>query len=168
MSLHLSAALLRAILMNHLAHSEATRSSKIVENQMKTKIDAQEAKIKECVRFLPSLSSIDIPSLDWRPRTAKNPQNIKVFGWSLTSCEHRPVCLRIVDQRPRHLPRQHHPLRTAPHPPRPPLYHDSPLCTRDQPRCLHDLLRLLRPLFLLRHDHILPLPQARPHPPLTI
>ncbi|KAJ6551228.1 hypothetical protein B0H19DRAFT_1296365 [Mycena capillaripes] len=38
-SLTLSAALLRAILMNHLAHSEASRLAKNVETTLKTKID---------------------------------------------------------------------------------------------------------------------------------
>ncbi|RDB26180.1 hypothetical protein Hypma_006099 [Hypsizygus marmoreus] len=38
-SLYLSAALLRAILMNHLAHSEASRNAKAVESQLKSKID---------------------------------------------------------------------------------------------------------------------------------
>ncbi|KAF8201306.1 hypothetical protein K438DRAFT_1441333, partial [Mycena galopus ATCC 62051] len=38
-SLTLSAALLRAILMNHLAHSEASRSAKNTETTLKTKLD---------------------------------------------------------------------------------------------------------------------------------
>ncbi|KAJ7312879.1 hypothetical protein DFH08DRAFT_821723 [Mycena albidolilacea] len=38
-SLTLSAALLRAILMNHLAHSEASRLAKNVESTLKTKLD---------------------------------------------------------------------------------------------------------------------------------
>lgn len=38
-SLHLSAALLRAILMNHLAHSEASRNAKTVEANLKAKVD---------------------------------------------------------------------------------------------------------------------------------
>ncbi|KAF7377519.1 RING-type domain-containing protein [Mycena sanguinolenta] len=38
-SLTLSAALLRAILMNHLAHSEASRLAKNVETNLKTKLD---------------------------------------------------------------------------------------------------------------------------------
>ncbi|RDB31065.1 hypothetical protein Hypma_000018 [Hypsizygus marmoreus] len=38
-SLYLGAALLRAILMNHLAHSEASRNAKIIESQSKSKIE---------------------------------------------------------------------------------------------------------------------------------
>lgn len=38
-SLYLSAALLRAILMNHLAHSEASRNAKAVEANLKGKLD---------------------------------------------------------------------------------------------------------------------------------
>ncbi|GLB40939.1 putative ring finger [Lyophyllum shimeji] len=38
-ALHLSAALLRAILMNHLAHSEASRNAKTVEANLKAKVD---------------------------------------------------------------------------------------------------------------------------------
>lgn len=38
-SLHLSAALLRAILMNHLAHAESSRNAKTVEANLKAKID---------------------------------------------------------------------------------------------------------------------------------
>ncbi|KAG5645377.1 hypothetical protein DXG03_006330 [Asterophora parasitica] len=38
-SLHLSAALLRAILMNHLAHSESSRNAKTIEANLKAKID---------------------------------------------------------------------------------------------------------------------------------
>jgi len=41
-SLSLSAALLRAILMNHLAHSEASKSSKTAEANLKAKIDELE------------------------------------------------------------------------------------------------------------------------------
>ncbi|TFK36283.1 hypothetical protein BDQ12DRAFT_610097 [Crucibulum laeve] len=38
-SLYLSAALLRAILMNHLAHSEASKNSKTIEANLKSKVD---------------------------------------------------------------------------------------------------------------------------------
>lgn len=41
-SLLLSAALLRAILMNHLAHSEASKNAKTVEANLKVKLDALE------------------------------------------------------------------------------------------------------------------------------
>lgn len=41
-SLHLSAALLRAILMNHLAHSEASKSSKALEVVLKDKVNELE------------------------------------------------------------------------------------------------------------------------------
>lgn len=42
-SLSLSAALLRAILMNHLAHSEASKAAKTTEANLKNKIDEVEA-----------------------------------------------------------------------------------------------------------------------------
>ena len=42
-SLSLSAALLRAILMNHFAHSEASKAAKITEANLKNKIDEVEA-----------------------------------------------------------------------------------------------------------------------------
>ncbi|KAF8815549.1 hypothetical protein BYT27DRAFT_6678233 [Phlegmacium glaucopus] len=42
-SLYLSAALLRAILMNHLAHSEASKAAKTTEANLKSKIDEVEA-----------------------------------------------------------------------------------------------------------------------------
>ncbi|KAF8882112.1 hypothetical protein BD779DRAFT_1444977 [Infundibulicybe gibba] len=38
-SLHLSAALLRAILINHIAHSEASKAAKMVEANLKDRID---------------------------------------------------------------------------------------------------------------------------------
>ncbi|KAF9456308.1 hypothetical protein BDZ94DRAFT_1177986 [Collybia nuda] len=41
-SLYLSAALLRAILMNHLAHSEASRNAKTIEANLKAKLDDAE------------------------------------------------------------------------------------------------------------------------------
>jgi hypothetical protein len=41
-SLLLSAALLRAILMNHLAHSEASKNAKTVETNLRVKLDALE------------------------------------------------------------------------------------------------------------------------------
>ena len=44
-SLSLSAALLRAILMNHLAHSEASRVAKTVEINLKEKVDEMEITI---------------------------------------------------------------------------------------------------------------------------
>lgn len=42
-SLHLSAALLRAILVNHLAHSEASKVAKNVEATLKQRIEEVEA-----------------------------------------------------------------------------------------------------------------------------
>jgi hypothetical protein len=41
-ALSLSAALLRAILMNHSAHSEASKNAKFIENNLKAKIDELE------------------------------------------------------------------------------------------------------------------------------
>ena len=41
-SLELSAALLRAILLNHLAHSEATKAAKNTETQLTHKIEELE------------------------------------------------------------------------------------------------------------------------------
>ncbi|TFK66003.1 hypothetical protein BDN72DRAFT_871652 [Pluteus cervinus] len=41
-SLHLSAALLRAILMNHLAHSEASKTAKVYEANLKDKVNELE------------------------------------------------------------------------------------------------------------------------------
>ncbi|KAK7052150.1 RING-type domain-containing protein [Favolaschia claudopus] len=46
-SLALSAALLRAILMNHLAHSEASKTAKNIEMMLKTKIDDLEMSYKQ-------------------------------------------------------------------------------------------------------------------------
>ncbi|KAH8103303.1 hypothetical protein BXZ70DRAFT_998957 [Cristinia sonorae] len=42
-SLHLSALLLRAILMNHIAHSEATKSQRNIERQLRDQVDQAEA-----------------------------------------------------------------------------------------------------------------------------
>lgn len=42
-SLHLSAALLRAILVNHLAHSEATKLAKNVETHLKQRLEEVES-----------------------------------------------------------------------------------------------------------------------------
>lgn len=44
-SLYLSAALLKAILMNHFAHSEATKAAKNVESSLKAKLDEMESTI---------------------------------------------------------------------------------------------------------------------------
>ncbi|KAF7369177.1 RING-type domain-containing protein [Mycena venus] len=62
-SLTLSAALLRAILMNHLAHSEASRLAKNVESTLKTKLDDLEnaytklnAELRQYAAFLFSLT----------------------------------------------------------------------------------------------------------------
>lgn len=41
-SLELSAALLRAILMNHLAHSEATKAAKYAESQLNQRLEEAE------------------------------------------------------------------------------------------------------------------------------
>ena len=41
-SLHLSAALLRAILVNHVAHSDATKAAKIVEHNLRKNVDELE------------------------------------------------------------------------------------------------------------------------------
>jgi hypothetical protein len=61
-SLTLSAALLRAILMNHLAHSEASRLAKNVESTLKTKLDDLENAYTqldtELRRYVSPLSSL--------------------------------------------------------------------------------------------------------------
>ncbi|KAF6760501.1 hypothetical protein DFP72DRAFT_1166142 [Ephemerocybe angulata] len=46
-SLYLSAALLRAILMNHMAHSEASKNAKATENGLKSKIEHLERQNEE-------------------------------------------------------------------------------------------------------------------------
>ncbi|KAG5653203.1 hypothetical protein H0H81_001754 [Sphagnurus paluster] len=70
-SLHLSAALLRAILMNHLAHAESSRNAKTVEANLKAKIDdleitneKLEAELrKSYTPALPALRTTPAPSL---------------------------------------------------------------------------------------------------------
>ena len=56
-SLQLSAALLRAILVNHVAHSEATRIAKTVESHLRERLEQSELEKEKMEAELRSLVS---------------------------------------------------------------------------------------------------------------
>jgi hypothetical protein len=59
-SLSLSAALLRAILMNHFAHSEATKMAKGVEAALKGKLDDAELTVTKLEADLKQYVTLDL------------------------------------------------------------------------------------------------------------
>ena len=66
-SLALSAALLRAILVNHFAHSEVTKMAKSVEATLKGKLDDMDLTVTkleaELKQYVPFYCSVTFPDL---------------------------------------------------------------------------------------------------------